>query len=287
MAVAIARYDDGDMTYLNADDGTQLAIEDLGGPGPVVVLTHGWVLGAGSWEQVARRLSTDGYRTISIDRRGCGRSDRPGGGYDIDTLADDLATVLDTLEVEDVTLVAHSVAGAEAVRMLSRTGSDRVGRLVLVAPTTPGAPPEAQPGADAIAAAQAELLIDRPAYIRDGVAGFFGSEDAASPAMVQWAVGLALDSSLTASLEIMRTTLTADVAADVAACPIPTSVIHGEADPTAPIEFTGRPTAELIPDAELHVIPGAAHGLPLTHPDTLAEAIRAFAPAATVEPVGR
>jgi pimeloyl-ACP methyl ester carboxylesterase len=267
------------MTSITTTDGTRLTI-DAQGAGPPVVLTHGWVLGAASWEPVASRLASAGLGAVAVDRRGCGRSDRPAAGYDLDTLADDLNAVLDALDLREVTLVAHSFGGAEAVRMLARHGADRVGRLVLVATTTPGSPPEQQPSQEMLDAALADLRSDRPAYVRAGAPGFFGDPPAASQATVEWGLGLALGASMAASVGLMETLLTTDVAADVAACPVPTLVVHGDADTSAPLELTGEPTAALLPDARLEVYPGAPHGLPLTHAERLAADVVAFARAA-------
>lgn len=264
------------MNSITTSDGIRLAFDDLGA-GPPVVLTHGWVLGGELWELVAARLAAAGLRAISVDRRGCGRSDRPGAGFDLDTLADDLAALLKELDLRDVTLVAHSVGGAEAVRMLSRHGDGRIARLVLVATTTPGPPPALAPDAAALDELVGGMLVDRPAYVRAGVPGFFGDAEAISPDVVDWGVGLALRASLTASIGVMTAGATTDVAADVAACPVPTLVLHGDADTSAPIELTAQPTAQALPDGRLEVYPGAAHGLPLTHPGRVAEDVLAFA----------
>ncbi len=263
-------------SFITAADGTRLTFDAMG-DGPPVVLTHGWVLGAASWEPVAARLAAAGLGVVAVDRRGCGRSDRPAAGYDLDTLADDLAAVLDGLDLRDVTLVAHSIGGAEAVRMLARHGAGRVGRLVLVATTTPGAPPEHQPSPEVLDAALADLRADRPAYVRAGAPGFFGDPPAASDELVAWGLGLALGASMAASVGLMETLLTTDVASDVAGCPVPALVLHGDADASAPLELTGRPTAGLLPGARLEVYPGAPHGLPLTHAARVAADVVAFA----------
>jgi pimeloyl-ACP methyl ester carboxylesterase len=264
------------MNTITTRNAVQLAFDDTGGGGPTVVLTHGWVLGAEMWELVAARLMVAGCRAISVDRRGCGRSDRPGHGFDLDTLADDLASVLEALDLHDVTLVAHSRAGSEAVRTLARHGAGRVSRLVLVATTTPGPPPEARPDAAALERLVGGMRHDRPAYVRAGVPGFFGDEGAISRDLADWGVGLALRASLVASVEIMATGATTDVSSDVASCPVPTLVLHGDADVSAPLELTGRPTAQALPDGRLEVYEGAAHGLPLTHPDRVAADVLTF-----------
>jgi non-heme chloroperoxidase len=256
--------------------GVHLAFDDVG-EGPPVVLTHGWTLGGEMWEPVAMDLARAGLRAITVDRRGCGRSDRPPTGFDYDTLADDLATVIEGLDLRDITLVAHSIGGAEAVRMLARHGTDRVARLVLVASTTPGPSAGERPDAETLDAQLAPLRADRPQYLRAGVPGFFGAPAQASAERVDWALGLAARASLAASVGLMESLATTDVAPDVAACAIPALVVHGDLDASAPIELTARRTAAMLPDARLEVYAGAPHGLPLTHAPRLAQDIAAFA----------
>lgn len=263
------------MSEITTPNGIRLSFDEVG-EGPPVVLTHGWVVGSEMWEYVAARLAAGGRRAISIDRRGCGHSDRPADGYDFDTLADDLAAVLAALDLRDVTLVAHSLGGAEAVRMLARNGAGPVARLVLVATTTPGPPPERRPDAEELEALVGGLCIDRPAYVRAGVPGFFGGSDVVSPELADWAVGLTLRAGLTASVELMKAAATTDLSADVAVCPVPALVLHGDADASAPLGLTGQATAQSLPDARLEVYGGAPHGLPLTHADRVASHVLEF-----------
>lgn len=251
-------------------------VEDVG-EGPPVVLTHGWVVGHEMWEYAAARLAAGGMRVVSIDRRGCGRSDHPDRGFDFDTLADDLAAVVDALELRDLTLVAHSMGGPEAVRMITRTAAERVGRLVLVATTTPGPPAGMEPDEAAMEELVGGLREDRPAYVRAGVPGFFGEPDSVSAEMADWAVGLTLRASPLASIGLMEAMATTDTAADLSSCPVPALVLHGDADVSSPLELTGRPTAELLPDASLKVYEGAPHGLPLTHAARIASDVLDFA----------
>lgn len=252
-------------------DGVRLAVDDLG-HGPPVVLTHGWVVGGEMWEYTALHLAEAGLRAISVTRRGCGRSGRPGSGYDLDTLADDLSDVLDALDLREVTLVAHSVGGAEAVRLLTRSGTGRVARLVLVATTTPGLLADNPAGRDSLLAG---MRTDRPGYVRAGVPGFFG--DTVPHDLAEWAVALTLRASLPASLGVLAAGAATSTAEDLARCPIPALVLHGDSDNTAPLDLCGRVTAAALPDARLKVYVDAPHGLPLTHPAQLAADIAAFA----------
>jgi non-heme chloroperoxidase len=264
------------MRTIKTPDGIRIAFDDIG-DGPPVVLTHGWVVGHEMWEYAAARMADAGMRAITLDRRGCGLSDQPSRGYDFDTLADDLASVVKALDLRDATLVAHSVGGAEAVRALARHGAERIARLVLVATTTPGPPAGTEPDEAALEVAFGGLSVDRPAYIRAGVPGFFGGPEAVSVEMADWAVGLTLRASSQASIGLMKSMATTDTSADVATCPVPTLVIHGDQDVSAPLETTGRITADLLPDSKLLVYEDAPHGLPLTNPGQIAADVLDFA----------
>jgi pimeloyl-ACP methyl ester carboxylesterase len=233
------------MTYIDASDGTRLFYDDWGTGTPVVFL-HGWMLGADIWEYQTVPLAWQGMRCIAYDRRGCGRSSRPFDGYDYDTLADDLATVLRTLDLDDVTLVGHSMAGGEVARYATRYGLDRVGRVVLVGTTTPSGSDEA-----VVNASIAALLDNRPGFLAAGAPAFFGSD--ASEELLQWGIGLALRASPRATIELMRAMGQTDLSVDVKAIDVPTLLIHGRNDQSAPLELTGRPTAAAIAGSRLEV----------------------------------
>jgi pimeloyl-ACP methyl ester carboxylesterase len=247
------------------------------------VFTHGWATGAAMWEYQMLPLSAAGFRCVAPDRRGCGRSDDPGRGYDADTFADDLASVMDDLELTDVTLVAHSMGASEAVRYLTRYGRDRIARLLLVSPLSPcfaqgddnplGVP------ADYLQSLIDDILRDRPTYVTQLAGPFFGSHIGLEvpEALVDWGTRMVLDASPLASVEMMRTFFFNDFRADVAAVTVPTLIIHGDSDQGAPAEITARPTHELIAGSQLKIYEACPHGLPLTHPDQLTADILAFA----------
>ena len=270
------------MHEITTSDGARLHAEDWG-EGPPVVFTHGWTVGWEMWEYQMSALAERGLRCIGVDRRGCGRSTSGRAGFGPDRLADDLAQVLRALDLHDVTLVAHSMAGVEAVRLLTRHGTDRVARLALVAATTPklvagpddpnGVPPAVF---DEMLAA---LAADKPAYLAAAAPAFFGGRDAVSGELVEWGVGLARRASLRTSVELLRTLRAADVRDELAELLLPTIVIHGDADASAPVEICARPTAAGIPNARLVVYPGGPHGLPLAaaHKDRLSGDLLAFA----------
>lgn len=257
------------MAFITANDGADLYWREFGAGAPILFLSS---LGCGSrmWDYQVAAFADEGYRCIGFDRRGHGRSDEPATGYDFDTFADDVATLVDDLDLSGLTLIAHSIAGGEAVRYLSRHGSKRVARLVLLAPTTPmlikahdnpnGAPRE---GFEAL---WAEWKRDYPKWVDDNLAPFFIPET--SPAMMRWGVTL-LQSSLPVALACSRAMAEADFRAEMRRIEVPTLIIHGDRDRSAPVELTGKPSAELIPDCRLLVYPGAPHGLMFTHMDEL------------------
>lgn len=259
------------MPQHTTEDGTRLVYDDLG-EGEPVVLVHGWSLDRTCWEHQVPALLAAGRRCLAYDRRGHGRSDVPAQGYDADTLADDLAGLMTGLDVRDATLVSHSMGAGELVRYLARYGADRVARVVLLAPTTPmllatdthpvGLTPEM------VDAALAEFADDRAQWFTERRDEFFAlgsGDDRVSEAYAEHTVRICLTTPAHVQLACQRTLLSTDFRADVAACPVPTLVLHGDADASAALELTGRPTAELLPDVELRVYPGAPHGLYATH----------------------
>ena len=264
-------------TTTRSDAPTTLFFQDWG-QGDPVVFCHGWAVGADLWEYQTTPLSTQGLRCIAFDRRGCGRSDQPDRGYDFDTFADDLADLIDHLDLDGVTLVAHSMAAGEVTRYLSRHGAARIAGAVLLAPTTPfllqtddnpdGAPAAAAEGL------MAALAEDRPAWLAAAAPAFFGA--GVSPEIVDWGVRLILRASARATIEMVRTMNFTDFRAEMDAFTIPTLVIHGDADQIAPLDRTGRRTAELIPGAELVVYEGASHGLFFTEKDRFNADLLAF-----------
>ncbi|GLX17137.1 MULTISPECIES: alpha/beta fold hydrolase [Streptomyces] len=273
------------MPYVTTGDGTRLYYEDWGAGRPVVLLAPG-VMGSRAWEFQASWLARRGLRSITYDRRGCGRSDRPWSGYDYDTLADDLEAVLRDLDLRGVTLVGCAAGAGEAVRHLARHGADRVAGLVLVSPTTPFMmrAPDNPDGIDPALLEEMAAAVDadRPRWAAGLAAPFFGGSGAGrgslpvSPELARWMAELALDSSPRATQEIYRTLFTTDQRAETAAVGVPTLVIHGEADLAAPVELCGVRTAALVRGSSLLRYEGAAHGLFASHADRLNKDILAF-----------
>jgi len=251
-------------------DGTRLFYIDWG-DGPPVLFVASWALNADMWAYQMPFLVDRGLRCIAYDPRGHGRSDRPGHGYDYNTFADDLAALIERLDLRGVTLVGHSIGGGVIVRYLTRHSAGRVARVVLLAPSTPFLlKTEDNPdGVDTAAFAR-----DFPKWLADNARPFVVAET--SPEMVQWVQGLMLQCSLNAAIDLNRAQVATDFRPELPGVTVPTLVIHGDVDVSAPLELTGRRTAALIPGARLTVYEGAPHGLMFTHTDRLNADLLAF-----------
>lgn len=265
--------------FVPGADGTPLFCRDWGGGEPVVFLAS-WSLPSDSWAYQMLALSETGFRCVAFDRRGHGRSADPGRGYDFDVLADDLAAVLERLDLRGATLVGFSMGPGEIVRYLTRHGPGRVARIVLVGTTTPmlARSPDNPGGIDPAlfeAFRERELKRDFPAWIDANMEPFVTPET--SPGARNWVRGMALQASLKALLDCHRAITAADFRAELPAVRVPTLVVHGDRDATSPLDLTARPTAALIPGARLAVYEGAPHGLFLTHADRLNADLLAFA----------
>lgn len=256
-------------------DRTSIYYKDWG-KGKPVVFAHCWALNSDMWQYQMTYLTSHGLRCIAYDRRGHGRSGQPGHGYDYDTLADDLATLIKQLDLRDVTLVGHHMGGGEIIRYLSRHGNGRVARAVLVGATTPFRlkTTDNPDGVDKSVFDQqrAELCKDSPATFASRGPRFFGvglPNISVSPQMIQWAMNQCLQSSLKGLIDLHHTVTETDFRAEMRKINTPTLIIHGDADRSAPIDTTGRKTAQLIPGSRLQVYEGAPSALFITHMDQL------------------
>jgi non-heme chloroperoxidase len=269
------------MPFIETSDRASLFVTDWGS-GPPVVFTHAWGLRSDQWNYQIPALAEAGLRCVRYDRRGHGRSDRPAAGYDIDTLADDLAAVIGHFGLHRATLVAHSLGSKEAIRYLTRHGQERIARLVLVGPVTPllrrtaDNPDGLDPAL--IDANYAAVAADVPKWCADFEAAgpYFGSSPGGSPGLVDWTIKMIVDTPLPVLLETLKVNADVDMRAELQEIQVPTLVIHGDQDASAPIDLTGRKTAELIGGASLTVYPGAGHGLYASDHDTLNADLLAF-----------
>jgi non-heme chloroperoxidase len=263
-----------EMPFVETSDGTHLAYEDYGAGAPVVFVAS-WVLSTDMWEYQAPFFIEHGYRCVLLDRRGHGRSDRPRGGYDIDIRADDLATLIEHLDLREITLVAHSAGGGEAARYLARHGEGRVARVAFIAATLPFLKltednPTGLPEA-ACDAAVAQFHRDRPKWFADRAQGYFATHlgNDVSPALIDNEVRRCLSTSPAATVEMWRSSFHADHRDELRAISIPALIIHGAADQSAPIDLTSRRTAKLVPGSTYKEYPTAGHGLYVTHADQI------------------
>lgn len=263
---------------IRTPQGVRLFHRDWG-EGPPVVFIASWSLPSDSWAYQMLALAEAGCRCVAYDRRGHGQSDDPGRGFDFDTLADDLAAVMEALDLRDATLVGFSMGGGEIVRYLTRHGAGRVARIVLIGSTTPMLVRAADnPGGIDPAVFEAfrreSLMRDFPGWIDDNMVPFVTPDT--PPGLRNWVKEMALRSSAMALLGCHRAIASADFRAELRAVAVPTLVVHGEHDETCPLELTGKPTAALVPGARLALYEGAPHGLFLTHRDRLNADLLAF-----------
>jgi pimeloyl-ACP methyl ester carboxylesterase len=259
--------------FFETRDGVRLFHRDWGDGAPIVFISA-WTHPSDVWGYQIAALTQQAFRCIAYDRRGHGRSDDPGRGYDYDTLADDLADLMERLDLRSVTLVGHSMAAGEMVRLMSRRTSARVARLILVAPaSTPCLAASVDPAV--FEAARNTFMRDFPKWLRDNARPFVTPET--SQATIDWMMGLTLQTALPTAIACHRMMTSADFRAELPRIRKPTLIIHGGRDVSAPIDITGRPTAALIPGAELRIYEDAPHGLLITHAERLIADIAAFA----------
>lgn len=251
---------------------TKVHVEDTGGPGRPVVLIHGWPLSGESWQYQVPALADTGFRVITYDRRGFGRSDKPKHGYGYDTLADDLSGVLTELDLSDVTLVGFSMGGGEVARYVTRHGEDRLHSVAFASSVTPymaqtPGNPEGPLSPDQAAQMAKNLTTDRDGFFDQFVTQFFSAngELKVTEAQRQDAIRMCQESSQVAALECMTSFGTTDFRDDLPTISVPTLVLHGNGDGTVPFEGSGQRTHAAIPQSELVVLDGAPHGGNVSH----------------------
>ncbi|MGB3594552.1 MAG: alpha/beta hydrolase [Ornithinimicrobium sp.] len=267
------------------DEGSQIELEvsDSGGSGRPVVLIHGWPLSHEAWADQTPALTTAGYRVVSYDRRGFGGSDKPEGGYDYDTLSDDLAGVLDSLDLSDVTLVGFSMGGGEVGRYVARHGQDRLHSVVFASAVPPfmlhtDDNPEGP--------LEREAAEEMKQGVREGGAEFYegfttnfftaGEELQVSQDQLASARRLCGQADETAAVECIEAFAATDFRDDLTHLTVPTLVLHGSADGIVPFESSGMRTSEIVEGARVHVIDGGPHGVNVSHPSEFNLALLSF-----------
>jgi non-heme chloroperoxidase len=263
--------------HVPAKDGTKLFVQDWGSGQPLLFLAA-WTFNSGIWGSYIAALNAKGFRCIAPDRRGHGRSDMPATGYDIDTLADDVAAIIEQRDLRGVTLVTHSMGSIEAVNYLARHGSERIAKLVLLAPTTPFLVqtednPDGVPQA-AIEADNAAVAQDFAKWIDANEAPFFMPD---TPEITRaWVREMMLGVPVPVAAACRKTVSFADLRAAAAGIDLPTLIVQGDKDASSPLPLTGAKTAKLIKGSKLVVYEGAPHGLTLTHSERLVSDLLAF-----------
>jgi non-heme chloroperoxidase len=271
------------MSTITTADGTVIYYKDWGAGRPVV-FSHGWPLCSDSWEAQMLHLASNGFRCIAHDRRGHGRSSQPWHGNEMDTYADDLATLIDALDLKDAVLIGFSTGGGEVARYIGRHGTKRVGKAALVSAVPPlmlktadnpgGLPVEVFDGI------RAASVADRSKLYQDLASGpFFGfNRPGATPSkgMIDsfWLQGMMAGHKN--ALDCIKAFSETDFRKDLEKFDVPTLVIHGDDDQIVPIDAAGRASAKLVKNATLKVYPGAPHGLTDTHKEQLNADLLAF-----------
>ncbi|MEU6745481.1 alpha/beta hydrolase [Spirillospora sp. NPDC046719] len=255
------------MSTITTADGTRIFYKDWGSGRPVV-FSHGWPLNADAWDEQLRLLAENGYRAIAHDRRGHGRSDQSWHGNDMDTYADDLAELIEHLDLRDAVLVGHSTGGGEVTRYLGRHGSSRVGKAVLLGAVPPvmlksETNPEGTP-LDAFDGIRAGVDGDRSQFYWDLSESFYGFNrpgaavsEGARRSFWRWSMQVGAKAAYDCVKQFSET----DFTEDLRRIDVPVLVAHGDDDQIVPFQAAALKTAELVEDATLKVYPGAPHGL--------------------------
>ena len=269
-------------TRITARDGTQIFYKDWGSGRPVV-FSHGWPLTADAWEAQMVFLGERGYRAIAHDRRGHGRSDQSWNGNDMDTYADDLATLLDTLDLREAVLIGHSTGGGEVARYIGRHGTKRVAKTVLLGAVPPiMLKTAANPGGlpiETFDAIRAGVRADRSQFFKDLTVPFYGANRPGSKVSQGlkdsfWLMGM--QGSLKAELDCIKQFSETDFTEDLKKINIPTLIVHGDDDQIVPIADSALLASKIVTGSTLKVYAGAPHGLASTHQEQFNADLLAF-----------
>ncbi len=236
--------------------------------GKPVIFIHGWPLNSCMWEYQLNVLPKYGLRCITYDRRGFGKSDKPWGNYDYDTLAADLKSVIDELNLDEVTLVGFSMGGGEVARYIGKYGIEKIHQVVLISSVTPFMlktedNPEGIPQ-ETFNEFIEQIREDRPAFLSNFGKLFYGVHflnRVVSSEFLDWNQSLVLQGSAKATIDCIRSFSETDFRNDLPKIKVPTLIIHGDSDKIVPIEISSKKAAQLIPDATFKIYEGEPHGL--------------------------
>ncbi|SFS18391.1 non-heme chloroperoxidase [Granulicella pectinivorans] len=270
------------MDRITTKDGTQIYFKDWG-TGKPVVFSHGWPLSADAWDAQMLFLGQKGYRVIAHDRRGHGRSGQSWAGNNLDTYADDLAELIEALDLKDVTLVGHSTGGGEVTRYVSRHGNKRLAKLVLVGAIPPVMlKSDKNPGGLPISvfdAMRASVVGDRSQMMKDLSVPFYGynKPDAKVSQGVRDSFWLqAMQASVVGTYDCIKAFSETDLTEDLKQIEVPTLILHGDQDQIVPIADSALLSSKIIKNATLKIYPGAPHGMTVTQADEVNADLLAF-----------
>jgi non-heme chloroperoxidase len=260
----------------------ELYYEDHGAGKPVVLI-HGWPLSGASWEKQAAALLAAGFRVITYDRRGFGKSSQPAIGYEYDTFAEDLHKLVTTLDLRDFALVGFSMGGGEVARYIGKHGTDRVSKAVFISSVPPYLlkAPDNQTGVEmgVFDGIKKAIAADRPAFMTQFLNNFYNVDQLGgkliSDEVVRLSWNVAMGASAKGTLDCVTAWYT-DFRKDLPKVDVPALVIHGDADRIVPIDASGRRTHEQVKGSKLVVLQGAPHGLIWTHADKVNAELLSF-----------
>jgi non-heme chloroperoxidase len=261
------------MATITTRDGTSIFYKDWG-QGQPILFSHGWPLNADAWDEQLMHFASNGYRVIAHDRRGHGRSSQPWNGNDMDTYSDDLAALIEKLELKNMVIVGHSTGGGEVTRYLGRHGTQRVAKAVLVSAIPPVMiKSAANPGGlprSAFDEIRKGVGTNRSQYYEDLSAPFFGAnrhDSKVSKGLRDQFWLQSMQCGIRGAYECIKVFSETDLTEDLKKIDVPTLIIHGEEDQIVPIDDAARLSAKIVKRAELNVYAGAPHGLPMTLAD--------------------
>jgi non-heme chloroperoxidase len=269
------------MSTITTKDGTEIYYKDWG-KGPVVTFSHGWPLNSDAWDAQMLFLVQKGFRVVAHNRRGHGRSSQPSYGNDMNGYADDLAAVIEALDLKDATLVGHSTGGGEVARYIGRHGSKRVAKAVLLSAVPPimmksATNPEGLP-IEVFDKFRSDLMKDPSQFYKDLATPFYGANKGikVSQGILDQFWLWSMQAGLLNAYESIKAFSETDFTEDLKKFDVPTLVMHGEEDQIVPVKDSAKKSARLVKDAKEIYYPGAPHGLTATHQDKVNSDLLAF-----------
>jgi len=270
------------MSTITAKDGTTIYYKDWG-KGSTVTFSHGWPLSSDAWDAQMLFLAQHGFRAVAHDRRGHGRSSQASSGNDMDGYADDLAAVIEALDLNDITMVGHSTGGGEVTRYIGRHGTKRVSKVVLIGAVPPGllksaANPEGMP-MELFDGIRTAMASDRAQFYKEMAVPFYGANRPGakvSQGVLDQFVLWSMQGGLKNCYDSVKAFSETDFHEDLKRFDVPTLVMHGEDDQIVPIDLSSRKSVKLIKGAIELFYPGLPHGLTATHPDLVNRDLLAF-----------